>query len=38
MGQLFEHYATGLIDREEYLEFKETYLSEQEQAHKKLKE
>ena len=27
-----------LIDREEYLEFKETYLSEQEQAHKKLKE
>lgn len=38
LEQLFEHYATGLIDREEYLEFKETYLSEQEQAHKKLKE
>lgn len=38
LEQLFEHYATGIIDREEYMEFKETYLLEQEQAHRKLKE
>lgn len=25
LEQLLKHYATGLIDREEYLEFKETY-------------
>lgn len=36
LEQLFEHYATGIIDREEYMEFKETYLLEQEQAHRKL--
>lgn len=38
LDRLFEHYAMGLIEKEEYIEFKETYLKEQEQAHKTLTE
>lgn len=34
--QLFEHYATGLLDREEYVTLKESYLAGQEQAHEEL--
>ena len=34
--QLFEHYATGLLDREEYVTLKESYLAGQEKAHEEL--
>lgn len=33
LEQLFEHYATGILDREEYVAFKEEYRREQEKAH-----
>lgn len=36
LEQLFEHYATGILDKEEYICIKESYLKEQEEAHKKL--
>lgn len=34
--QLFEHYATGLLDKEEYMAIKESYTAEQEKAHEEL--
>ncbi len=36
IDKLFEHYATGVLDKEEYLRFKENYLRDQEKAHKEL--
>ena len=36
LTQLFEHYASGILNKEEYLEFKETYLSAQQKAYGKL--
>lgn len=34
--QLFEHYAMGLLDKEEYMAIKESYTAEQEKAHEEL--
>lgn len=34
--QLFEHYAMGLLDKEEYTAIKESYTTEQEKAHEEL--
>lgn len=34
---LFEHYATGILDKEEYISIKESYLEEQEKAREELK-
>lgn len=36
LDKLFEHYATGFLDKDEYLKFKENYLNDQEKAHKEL--
>lgn len=36
--RLFEHYATGIIDKEEYIEIKKDYTEEQEKAHETLEE
>lgn len=33
LEQLFEHYATGILDKDEYLEIKNTYQTERAQAH-----
>lgn len=33
LEQLFEHYATGILSKEDYLEIKETFLAEQDNAH-----
>lgn len=38
LKQLFEHYATGVLDKEEYVAIKEGYLAEQERAHEELVE
>lgn len=38
LQQLFEHYAMGLLDREEYSEIKETYTLEQKKAHEELEQ
>ena len=35
---MFEHYATGVLDKEEYVAIKEGYLTEQERAHEELVE
>lgn len=34
--QLFEHYATGVLDKEEYMLIKENYTAEQEKAYEEL--
>lgn len=36
MQTLFEHYATGILDRDEYTAIKESYIKEQEEAKKEL--
>lgn len=38
LQRLFEHYATGIIDKEEYIEIKKDYTEEQERAREKLEE
>lgn len=38
LQRLFEHYATGVLDREEYIEIKKEYTEEQEKAGKNLEE
>ncbi len=38
MQRLFEHYATGIIDKEEYIEIKKDYTEEQERARETLEE
>jgi len=38
LSQLFEHYASGLLDKEEYLEYKETYLDRQRKAYQELED
>lgn len=38
LTQLFEHYASGILDKVEYLEIKKDYLSKQQEAQQKLVE
>ena len=38
LQRLFEHYATGIIDKEEYIEIKKDYTEDQERARETLEE
>ena len=38
LRNLFEHYATGILEKKEYIEIKEDYTKEQENAKKALEE
>lgn len=38
LSQLFEHYADGILDKDEYLEIKKTYTDEQQEAYQKMAE
>lgn len=38
LEQLFEHYATGILSKEDYLGIKESFLTEQDNAYKRLED